>query len=137
MLIYKYVKCHLFVLIFGTRFLHRLIVAFQCVRVRELREMRSLVLSLVTLFSIGFVSSRDQAPNWPSSYEVKGTLSIPFAEIEEPFSAWVDLDQSKSRIDYYNGMVKTFQRGDLKTYGTSVKVILRCISVLSLFNVRF
>jgi len=90
----------------------------------EVKDVRlSLVLSLVTLFSIGFVSSRDQAPNWPSSYEVKGTLSIPFAEIEEPFSAWVDLDQSKSRIDYYNGMVKTFQRGDLKTYGTSVKIL--------------
>jgi len=42
-------------------------------------------------------------------------LSIPFAEIEEPFNAWADLDQKKSRIDYYGGMVKTFQRGDLDT----------------------
>ena len=84
--------------------------------------MRSLVLCLITLSSIGLASSRDQAPSWPSSYRVKGTLSIPFAEIEEPFSAWVDMDQSKSRIDYYDGMVKTFQRGDLKAFGTSVKV---------------
>ena len=53
---------------------------------------------------------------------VRGLLSIPFAEIQEPFSAWVDLDLNKSRIDYYGGMVKTFQRGDLKNYGTSVKV---------------
>ena len=62
------------------------------------------------------------APDWSSSYMVRGLLSIPFAEIEEPFSAWVDLDLNKSRIDYYGGMVKTFQRGDLKSYGTSVKV---------------
>ena len=56
---------------------------------------------------------------------VRGLLSIPFAEIQEPFSAWVDLDMNKSRIDYYGGMVKTFQRGDLKSYGTSVKVAPR------------
>ena len=53
---------------------------------------------------------------------LRGTLSIPFAEIEEPFSAWVDIKLKKSRIDYYGGMVKTFQRGDMKEYGTSVKV---------------
>ena len=28
----------------------------------------------------------------------------------------------KSRIDYYGGMVKTFQRGDVEDYGTLVKV---------------
>ena len=64
------------------------------------------------------------APDWSSSYMVRGLLSIPFAEIQEPFSAWVDLDLNKSRIDYYGGMVKTFQRGDLKSHGTSVKVAL-------------
>ena len=62
------------------------------------------------------------APEWSRSYSVRGRLYIPFAEIEEPFSAWVDLDQDKSRIDYYQGMVKTFQRGDLRSHGTSVKV---------------
>jgi len=63
------------------------------------------------------------APDWSTSYMLRGRLNIPFAEIEEPFSAWVDLDQDKSRIDYYNGMVRTFQRGDLKSHGTSVKII--------------
>ena len=65
----------------------------------------------------------DTAPMWPSSYMVRGTLSIPFAEIEETFAAWVDQDVKKSRIDYYNGMVKTFQRGDMGSYGSSVKVL--------------
>jgi len=63
------------------------------------------------------------APEWSSSYSVQGRLYIPFAEIEEPFSAWVDLDRDKSRIDYYQGMVKTFQRGDLLSHGTSVKIV--------------
>ena len=67
-----------------------------------------------------------RAPEWSRSYTVRGKLYIPFAEIEEPFSAWVDLDMDKSRIDYYSGMVKTFQRGDLKSHGTSVKVESYC-----------
>merc|ERR1719427_2280065 len=29
----------------------------------------------------------------------------------------------KSRIDYYGGMVKTFQRGDIKEFGTTAKLI--------------
>merc|ERR1719370_1949323 len=29
----------------------------------------------------------------------------------------------KSRIDYYGGMVKTFQRGDIKEFGTTAKII--------------
>jgi len=63
------------------------------------------------------------APVWPASYMVRGTLSIPFAEIEEPFAAWVDQNVKKSRIDYYNGMVKTFQRGDMGSYGSAVKIL--------------
>ena len=74
------------------------------------------------------------APEWSSSYSVQGRLYIPFAEIEEPFSAWVDLDRDKSRIDYYQGMVKTFQRGDLHSHGTSVKVSLIVRGELLLFR---
>ena len=79
--------------------------------------MRTLI--LCNLLGLAWSAS---APSWSSSYSVRGTLSIPFAEIEEPFSAWVDLAMNKSRIDYYRGMVKTFQRGDMKDFGTSVKV---------------
>ena len=74
---------------------------------------------LLLLSLLGLSLSQDSAPTWPSSYKVRGVLTIPFAEIQEPFTAWVDLDMKKSRIDYYDGMVKTFQRGDL---ATSVKV---------------
>ena len=80
------------------------------------------MLSLFLCLILVSLTTAATAPDWSSSYMVRGLLSIPFAEIQEPFSAWVDLDMNKSRIDYYGGMVKTFQRGDLKSYGASVKV---------------
>ena len=80
------------------------------------------MISLPLYLGLVSVTMAARAPEWSSSYMVRGLLSIPFAEIQEPFSAWVDLDLNKSRIDYYGGMVKTVQRGDLKSYGTSVKV---------------
>ena len=67
--------------------------------------------------------SGSSVPTWSETYSVQGVLSIPFAEIEEPFTAWANMPALKSRIDYYGGMVKTFQRGDLKSYGTTAKVI--------------
>lgn len=32
-----------------------------------------------------------------------GLLSLPYAEIKEPFEAWYDLKGNRSRIDYYHG----------------------------------
>merc|ERR1712172_196970 len=40
-------------------------------------------------------------PLWSRTYAVEGILSIPYAEIEEPFAAWADLDAGKSRIDCF------------------------------------
>jgi len=42
-------------------------------------------------------------------YSISGILSLPYAEINEPFRAWYDVEQSASRIDYYDGMVSTIQ----------------------------
>ena len=64
------------------------------------------------------------APEWSESYTVFGTLFIPFAEIEEPFSAFADLANGRIRIDYYGGMDKTFQRTDVGKYGTMFKVTI-------------
>jgi hypothetical protein len=69
-----------------------------------------------------FVASAAGAPEWSDTYTVFGTLSIPFAEIEEPFAAFADLSNGRSRIDYYGGMDKTFQRRDLGQFGTMLKV---------------
>ena len=67
-------------------------------------------------------STAVSVPSWSQTYSVQGMLSIPFAEIQEPFDAWANLPKMKSRIDYYGGMVKTFQRGDIKEFGTTAKV---------------
>ncbi|EEB12327.1 predicted protein [Pediculus humanus corporis] len=56
------------------------------------------------------------------TYSVKGTLNIPYAEIKEPFYAWYDLEKGLGRIDYYGGMVKTYQLGSEGQYGTLKKV---------------
>lgn len=42
-----------------------------------------------------------------NTYTATGVLKLPYAEIEEQFTAWYDADQGKSRIDYYNGEIST------------------------------
>lgn len=80
--------------------------------------MLSFLLSLLLPLSLA-----TSPPTWSSSYSVQGVLSIPFAEIEEPFTAWADLGSGRSRVDYYGGVVKTFQRADLGDFGAMVKVL--------------
>ncbi|XP_011178576.1 digestive cysteine proteinase 1 isoform X2 [Zeugodacus cucurbitae] len=61
-------------------------------------------------------------PKWDETYIAKGTLYIPYAEIAEPFYAWYDKSTKRSRIDYYGGMVKTYQLASVMPYGTSLKL---------------
>lgn len=63
-----------------------------------------------------------KSPTFSRAYTVKGTLYIPYAEIREPFYAWYDEKSGSSRIDYYGGIVKTFQLASKGSYGTSIKV---------------
>lgn len=44
-------------------------------------------------------------PTWSNVYTVSGVLSLPYAEIVEPFQAWFDGQNGRSRIDYYAGKV--------------------------------
>jgi hypothetical protein len=57
-------------------------------------------------------------------YTVSGIISLPYAEINEPFKAWLDVDQYSSRIDYYDGMVSTIQLAPTSDidYGTGIKI---------------
>ncbi|XP_078043579.1 C1 family peptidase 26-29-p isoform X3 [Augochlora pura] len=78
----------------------------------------SAVLAVTFLNSDGAVKS----PSFSNVYTVKGTLYIPYAEIREPFYAWYDGSSGSSRIDYYGGMVKTFQLSNKGSYGKSLKI---------------
>ena len=80
------------------------------------------------------VTSSMAAPEWSDTYTVFGILSIPFAEIEEPFAAFADLSKGMSRIDYYAGMDKTFQRRDVGQFGTMFKV--EFLKVFSCFQLK-
>lgn len=62
------------------------------------------------------------APIFSPTYIVSGELNIPYAELREPFRAWYDGPNDRSRIDYYGGMVVTIQLGKKYDYGTSLKI---------------
>lgn len=61
--------------------------------------------SFINKFS-KMIKSSSTPPSWASSYIAQGVLHIPYAEIDEPFYAWVDIPKGRSRIDFYGG--KTF-----------------------------
>ncbi|CAB3361153.1 Hypothetical predicted protein [Cloeon dipterum] len=68
------------------------------------------------------VAKVKEAPAFSSQYSAKGTLYIPYAEIREPFMAWYDEEAGNSRIDYYGGVVKTYQLSKEGPAGVSRKL---------------
>uniref|UniRef100_U5EWS0 Putative cathepsin l cathepsin l n=1 Tax=Corethrella appendiculata TaxID=1370023 RepID=U5EWS0_9DIPT len=80
--------------------------------------MKILILFLCCV--VGALSTKP--PKWEKTYTVSGTLFIPYAEISEPFYAWFDSLHGRSRIDYYGGMVKTYQLAGSGEFGTSLKL---------------
>ncbi|XP_028406365.1 digestive cysteine proteinase 1-like [Dendronephthya gigantea] len=69
-----------------------------------------LALFFVAVVGVEGIPLRDpEPPTWPASYMAKGIINLPYAEIGEPFEAWYDGPNQRSRIDYYNGMDKTYQ----------------------------
>lgn len=78
-----------------------------------------LLISRSTSYDLG---ESQTPPVFPSSYVAKAVLYIPYSEIEEPFYAWYDADNSVSRVDYYGGMVKTYQLTKQGSYGTMLKI---------------
>lgn len=58
-----------------------------------------------------------------TEYHVTGTLKLPYGDIIEPFEAWYSAKEKMSRIDYYGGMDRTYQREDIGDYGFAAKVI--------------
>lgn len=77
------------------------------------------ILSVLSVFTLGAYAS---PPSFSNTYTVKGTLYIPYAEIREPFYAWYDLNAGSSRIDYYGGMVKTYQLSNVGEFGVMRKI---------------
>ncbi|XP_068142438.1 digestive cysteine proteinase 1 [Drosophila tropicalis] len=74
------------------------------------------------IVGLAVTSQATNPPRWDANYIVKGTLYIPYAEIAEPFYAWYDKNTRRSRIDYYGGMVKTYQLAGEGDFGTMLKL---------------
>lgn len=87
----------------------------------EVKMLKYFDVFILLLISIGVCSS-EAPPVFPSSYVSKAVLIIPYSEIEEPFYTWYDADSSASRVDYYGGMVKTYQLQKQGEYGTLIKI---------------
>lgn len=70
-------------------------------------------------FAVNALSTYIQkTPVFSDQYYVEGLLALPYAEIKEPFIAYFDGNNNRSRIDYYGDLVQTLQRADLaKTSG--------------------
>ncbi|XP_078362424.1 uncharacterized protein LOC144646642 [Oculina patagonica] len=60
---------------------------------------------------------------FPNNYHATGRLFLPHSNIVEPFEIWFTSDFNRSRIDYYYGTDKTYQRADLGKYGVTFKVV--------------
>lgn len=79
--------------------------------------MKLFICLLLTSFALA-----KKPPKWEKFYSVKGRLFIPYAEIEEPFSAWYDENTGRSRIDYYGDTVRTYQLTHEGQFGTYIKI---------------
>jgi hypothetical protein len=79
----------------------------------------------VIALSLLAVGLSQQAPTpWPDCYRVRAILRLPYAELEEPFTAYYEAKKNRSRIDYFDVM-KTYQIGpttsDSRNY--SLKIV--------------
>ncbi|KAK7484063.1 hypothetical protein BaRGS_00024675 [Batillaria attramentaria] len=88
-----------------------------------LRVFSFLVLSGIAGSSVLQFKPESGPPTFSKTYMVSGVLQLPYAEIVEPFLVYFDAPNSRSRIDYYNGLTRTIQIGAKgSSYGTSLKI---------------
>ncbi|XP_050527447.1 digestive cysteine proteinase 1 [Daktulosphaira vitifoliae] len=78
---------------------------------------------VIFLVKFVFAAISDVPPSWSSYYTLEADIFIPYAEVHEPFKAWYDSESSNSRIDYYNGMAKTYQLQRKGDNGSSLKIV--------------
>ncbi|XP_041069092.1 digestive cysteine proteinase 2-like [Carcharodon carcharias] len=83
--------------------------------------MRWWIVALLRCLSVVNVKPSN-VPIFPKIYHISGIISLPYADIEEPFEAWYNLTGKVSRIEYYDGQVITLQHGFRKPAGISYKI---------------
>jgi len=58
-------------------------------------------LVLLAWLSVIVVAQYPKTPKWPDCYSLKAVLGLPYAELEEPITAYYEGAKNRSRIDYY------------------------------------
>ena len=54
---------------------------------------------------LGLCEGEPSLPVWEDSHYVAGTLSLPYAEVNEPFAAYWDIARNRSLINYYGSEI--------------------------------
>jgi len=57
----------------------------------------------------------ETVPQWPNNYYVRGTFSLPYANINQPTEMWYDGSNNRQLLSYYNGMDTYIWRYDIQT----------------------
>jgi hypothetical protein len=64
----------------------------------------SLVLALAALASCSARLGVPSPPRFPQDFHVTGSISLPYAGLEEPFNVWTYGSLGRQRIEYYGGL---------------------------------
>ena len=93
---------------------------FACVSLNFL----TVKISHINYFTTGnAIPTKYDSVTWPTQYQASGYIQLPYPQITEPFQAYYDLKSNVSRVDYYNGTVKTYQRPEDLNYGVQYKIV--------------
>ena len=65
--------------------------------------MAATVLMRVLLVYVAVFTGTVLGLQWPAAYTASGLIYMPYGEISEPFTAYIDSTAGKGRIDYYGG----------------------------------
>ena len=57
----------------------------------------------VSLLTMTVFSTQALAIEWPNAYVTSGQIYMPYGEINEPFTAYINEATGQGRIDYFGG----------------------------------
>nr|XP_054772774.1 crustapain-like [Lytechinus pictus] len=80
------------------------------------------VICIILVASISCLHGSPVKPIFKDHYHASGYVRLPYAELNEPFEIFFQGAKNRSRIDFYNGMDKIYNRGDEGNYGNVYKI---------------
>jgi len=60
---------------------------------------------------------------WPNAYQVSGNIYLPYGDIAEPYTAYVNMGTGQSRLDTYDGMSTVISVSTDGQFGTQYKIV--------------